>query len=378
MKVLIIGGTGVLSGAVSAELLRRGFDVTMINRGNRTVPSGALLIKSDCRNYDYLRTCLCGKEFDAVMDFLCYSKSELKDSVEFYSVYANQFFFISSTAVTDLRVGSAVYDEASPKVMPFWDYSRSKWEAEQYLVSAFDGLDRHYTIVRPAITYDDTRIPYGLAPHYGYHWTFVERARAGKPVLSWNGGMNRCNMMRVEDFASGVAGLVGNEAAYDDVFNVCGDEAPHFGDVMRCVSEITGVKIPVIDVPLDFLSSVYRSKGGEILSRGYDSVNSNAKLKRVVPDFRQTITLEDGIARTVEAYVQSEFQRGIDWEYDAKSDLVVRRWCEMGNGEKSDLNPGFVDYLGNATLRKKLYYFSIYRQDMLPVRLFNRLKERIR
>ena len=144
------------------------------------------------------------------------------------------------------------------------------------------------------------------------------------------------------------------------------------------VSEITGVKIPIIDVPLDFLSSVYRSKGGEILSRGYDSVNSNAKLKRVVPDFRQTITLEDGIARTVEAYVQSEFQRGIDWEYDAKSDLVVRRWCEMGNGEKSDLNPGFVDYLGNATLRKKLYYFSIYRQDMLPVRLFNRLKERIR
>ena len=35
MKLLIIGGSGLLSGAVMDEALRNGIEVTVINRGNR-------------------------------------------------------------------------------------------------------------------------------------------------------------------------------------------------------------------------------------------------------------------------------------------------------------------------------------------------------
>jgi len=54
---------------------------------------------------------------------------------------------------------------------------------------------------------DDTHIPYGISPQYGYHWTLIARILSGKPIIRWNGGINRCNMMRVEDFAVGVIGL---------------------------------------------------------------------------------------------------------------------------------------------------------------------------
>ena len=55
-KLLIIGGTGVLSSAVVDAALQRDFSVTMINRGKRKVPQSVILIKSDKNNYEYIKS----------------------------------------------------------------------------------------------------------------------------------------------------------------------------------------------------------------------------------------------------------------------------------------------------------------------------------
>ena len=65
MKILLIGGTGVLSSAVAKQAICSGAEVTMINRGRRTLPEGVSVIKTDKRNYAYIEKCLEGCFFDA-------------------------------------------------------------------------------------------------------------------------------------------------------------------------------------------------------------------------------------------------------------------------------------------------------------------------
>lgn len=373
MDVLMIGGTGVLSSAVTAECIKRGIQVTMINRGHGHIPNGVRLIKSDRDNLKYIASQLKGHTFDAVIDYLCYSDQETTRSFNFYKDYTNQYFFISSCAVYDTRVGG-IMREDSPKVLPMWSYSVEKWASEQHLQKLAEGAGIKYTIIRPCVTYGNTRIPYGISPQYGYHYTLCARALAGKPIIRWNKGVNRCNMTRVEDFAVGVVGLIGNPKAFNEAFNVCGENAPSFNDVLDAMGEVLGIKIPIIDISKEFYADEIPYRRGELLGgRCIDAINSNEKIKDTVPEFKQTISLKDGIRKTIEAYKRDNYEKGIDWHFDAETDRIIRKWCRKQGISRKPYNLHFVDYLGTATPQdRKYYYFESHRDD-LSVRIYRRL-----
>ena len=230
-NILIIGGTGVISTAVAAEAHRQGMAVTMINRGRRSVPEWAELLKCEKNDYAALAALLKGRRFTSVMDFLCYTDEEITASFNFYSHYTDQYFFVSSCAVFDKTI-PGLKTEESPKPLKIWSYSVNKYKSEEHLKALAAKSNCYYTIVRPCVTYGNTRIPYGIVPPYGYHWTLCARILSGKPIIRWNGGTNRTNMMRVEDYAVGMVGLIGNHEAYNEDYNICGDEMPTFNDVL--------------------------------------------------------------------------------------------------------------------------------------------------
>lgn len=372
MEVLIVGGTGVLSSAVTAEVLNRGFGVTMINRGRRRIPDGVALIKADKNDTQAIAKELGGRKFDAVIDFLCFTEEQTEASVRFYSQYTEQYFYISSCAVYDTAsLDGQMADEESKKVLPIWKYSVDKWASENKVRALLDGSGVKYTIIRPCVTYGDTRIPYGIMPPYGYHWTLCARILAGKPVIVWNGGRNRCNMTRVEDFAVGVVGLIGNPKAYNEAFNICGEETPSFSEVLDVLSKLLHKEVLRVDVPSDYYAKECPSKKGEILGgRSIDSINSNRKIKDAVPSFQQTINLEDGIRRTLDAYKTQNFQKGIDWAFDADQDRIIAKWCRKSGSSWNDYKLGFTDYLGTATSADKRLYWFVSHKDNFFVRIF--------
>lgn len=376
-KILLVGGTGVLSSAVVAEALRNGIDVTIITRGIRQLPSGVNSIVCDKDNYEKLAGVLKGKKYDAIIDFLCYYEEELGRSFQFYSNYTKQYFFISSCAVYDTRVGG-ICDENSPKVLPMWWYSVEKWASEQKLVQMAAKTECEYTIVRPCVTYGDTRIPYGICPPYGYHWTLCARILAGKPIVTWNNGENRCNMMRVEDFAVGVVGLIGNEKAYNEAFNICGDETPSFREVLSVVENYLGKKAITVDVSSEFYAKLIPNRAGEILGgRSIDAINSNAKIKKAVPEFKQTTGLKEGIFKTLDAYKSQNYQHGIDWNFDGETDRVIAQWCK-GNGiPAKQYKLEFIDYLCNATWRDRYQYMNARYPDAIWMRMWRKLMDYI-
>lgn len=373
MRILVIGGTGVLSSAVVKEALKQGINVTMINRGRRKnlIPPGVELIKSDKDDLQFIRKTLKGREFDAVMDYLCYTDEETTKSFNLYSQYTKQYFFISSCAVYNTSLGG-ICKEDSPKVLPIWNYSVNKWTSEKHLMSLASQTDVKYTIIRPCVTYGDTRIPYGISPRYGYHWTLVARILNNKPIIRWNGGVNRCNMMRVEDFAVGVVGLIGNPKAYNEAFNICGDETPSFNDVLDCLSELTGKPIQTVDIDSSFYAKELPQRSGEILGgRSIDAINSNEKIKSVVPAFRQNISLKEGIAKTFDAYRTENYQRGIDWQFEGETDRIIRKWSKIHRRDTLGMNVDFIDYLHNASKSDYWTYYKSFYAKRLDMRILS-------
>lgn len=365
MKLLIIGGTGVLSSAVVNEALKQNFSVTIVNRGRKkkTIPQGVELIEADYHDKSLMKEKMAGRHYDVVIDFIVFKKEEITYSVDLFHKIADQYIFISTTCVYNTEI-TGIKTEESEKVLKAWDYSVNKWDCEQYLCSEAQRLNLKYTIIRPCITYDDTRIPYGIMPQYGYHWTFIARILNGKPVLRWDGGNARWNMMRVEDFAVGIMGILGNPQAYGEVFNLSGDNAYCWNDVLSALHTTLGVKPIPFDITTEEYAKNYPEKKGEIIGRSLDSIVDNSKIKNVVPSYRTSYSLNEGIAKTVNAYRSQNYQRGIDWKFDADTDRIIKNICKQKGIDVSQYKLGFVDYIGNATAANhRLYWLELHKDN---------------
>ncbi|MBQ6244276.1 MAG: NAD-dependent epimerase/dehydratase family protein [Bacteroidales bacterium] len=364
MKLLIVGGTGVLSSAVVAEAIAQKIEVTIITRGikKKEIPGGVTYIKADYRNREMMLAKLEGKRYDAVIDFICYNRKQIDYSIELLHRFADQYVFISTACVYDSRV-QGVKDENADKVLPDWNYSVQKWECECFLKGQAEKLGFNYTVVRPCVTYDDTRIPYGVMPLYGYHWTFCARILSGKPVLRWDGGNARWNMMRVEDFAVGLLGVIGNPHCYGEAYNISGDNSYSWNEVLHTLGELLGKDPTVFDVSSEEFKKYYPDRKGEIAGRSLDLIVSNNKVKGIVPSFGTTYSLKAGLQRTLEAYEGDDYQLGIDWKYDAAMDRVIKVLSKKRGLSTKQFNLGFNDYLGTATSADRRVYWLEFHRD---------------
>ena len=372
MKLLVIGGTGILSTAVVEEAINRGIEVTMINRGNNKLfihPKARLIIGDVRNNPEGIRESLKNEHFDSVIDFLIWNRTQLQLSLELFSQISNQYVFISSAQAYNTSV-KGVLTEDSELVQPLWGYSINKVDAETYLQNYCKEKNITYTIIRPGVNYGNTRIPYGMYPIMGMHWTMVERIKAGKPILTWNNGTNRLNLTRVEDFALGAVGLIGNEKAYNEIFNVVGDYVYSWMEVLETLGKLIGHKVETLDVPVDFYAKYLLGDTKEMLvgGRSNDLICSNEKLKNTVPYFETKYSLEEGLKITLNAYNNNNFFKGFDYGYDARMDRIVKDYIRKER-IVDNYNSGMRLY-GNEVFFLRLkamknYYVAYFEADEL-------------
>ena len=100
MKVLFIGGTGIISSACSALALARKMEVSLITRGTsiRPVPQGARHINVDIRNPIEFNQILADDQFDVVVDFMSFVPDHVKTVLCAMKGRFNQCIFISSAS----------------------------------------------------------------------------------------------------------------------------------------------------------------------------------------------------------------------------------------------------------------------------------------
>lgn len=353
-SLLVVGGTGVISFAVVSEALKRGFRITCINRGkakNQKLPSEVEIIKADYRDKILIEQKLSNRFFDVVIDVLCYTEEDIDYSVSLFKDRCEQYIFFSSCAVYNKGNGDYECTENSPLINPVWQYSIDKVKCERRLISLAQEYNFNYTIVRPAVTYGNTRIPYGVTPPYGYHGTIIQRIIHHKPIILWDEGSAISTITRVEDFAIGLVGLLGNKRAYNDVFHIVGDERHTWKDVIDYVGEILNIKPVYCSITKEQMAEEMPERKGEILGgRGINQLLNNSKIKSIVPEFKTNIPLKKGLEMTVNYYMNHNYLNGIDFRFDGLWDRISKKY----NGSCGNIK--YIDYMSNAHFIDKVIY----------------------
>jgi nucleoside-diphosphate-sugar epimerase len=366
MKLLIVGGTGSLSTAVVQEALNKNIEVYMINRGNRMefIPNGTHLLKADINNKSLVTDLLKDLQFDAVIDFICYSPGQTEYSFNLFKSITSQYVFISSCIVYDIFKNNNMCDEDSPKVLPGWLTSVNKYSCEKYLIENAPVYGINYTIIRPATNYGDTLIPNGGVGG-GNRLILIDRIVAGKPVIIWNKGNNKINVTHVNDFAIGVVGILGNSMAYNESFNIVGDEAPSRHEILSTLSDLLGKELRTIDIPSNYIAREMTRRYDREEMINWDSVDStfsNQKIKSVVKHFRQNITLKDGLKQTLEYYWDKHYNKVEDYQFDGNYDRIIAKYVKQNNIPTKYLNLKYIEYPGyNHKKIGDLFFYYVYR-----------------
>ena len=226
MKVLFIGGTGTISTAISKELIRKGCELYILNRGSRNdiLGDGAKFITADINNEAEAKAALDGMSFDVVCDFIGFVPSQLERDYRLFNGRTKQFMYISSASAYHKPVRSYVICEGTSLANPYWEYSRNKIACEEFLMRMYRENGFPITIIRPSHTYDERSVPMGVHGNGG-SWQVLQRMMEGKPVIIHGDGTSLWTITHNSDFAKGFIGLMGNPHAVGEAFQITCDES---------------------------------------------------------------------------------------------------------------------------------------------------------
>lgn len=326
MKVLLIGGTGTISMAITKLLLQKGEEVWLLNRGTRTaeLPEGTNFITTDIGNEEETAKKLEGMTFDAVCEFIGFVPSQLERDYRLFAGKTKQYIYISSASAYQKPLSDFKITESTPLSNPYWQYSRDKIACEEYLMKMYRENGFPVTIVRPSHTYDERSVPLGVHGNKG-SWQVVKRMMEGKPVIIHGDGTSLWTMTHNSDFAKAYVGLIGNIHAIGEAYHITSDESVTWNQIYQIIADALGVKLNAYYVPSDFLAktSNYDFTGSLIGDKSNSVVFDNSKVKRAVPDFVATTRLDMGIKLAIKNILSKPELQVEDPEFDEWCDKVI-------------------------------------------------------
>lgn len=335
MKALFIGGTGTISMAITRLAVERGWELYLLNRGNRPaadIPSALLpdgtsavkFIKADIYDEACVARKIEGMEFDVVCDFIVFDPKSLERDYRLFKGKTRQFMYISSASAYQKPLLDYRITEGTPLANPYWQYSRNKIMGEEFLMKMYREEGFPVTIIRPSHTYDERSVPLGVHGKNG-SWQVVKRMLEGKPVIIHGDGTSLWTMTFNTDFAKGFVGLMGNIHAIGETFQITGDETLTWNQIYQCIANALGVKLNAVHVASEFLAATcdFDLTGSLIGDKANSVVFDNSKLKRAVPGFTSEVRFDEGVRKTIaNILTHKELQRE-DPKFDAWCDKVV-------------------------------------------------------
>lgn len=315
MKVLFIGGTGIISSACSALAAIQGIDLYLLNRGQSTrpVPEGVKVIQGDINDASDI---LENHKWDAVVDWIAFHPNQIQRDIDLFSGKTGQYIFISSASAYQTPASNLPIRESTPMDNPFWEYSRNKIACEELLLAAYRTSKFPMTIVRPSHTYDKTLLPFDG----GY--TIFKRMLDGKQVVVPGDGSSLWTLTHHRDFAKGFNGLLGHSGAIGEAFHITNDEWLTWNQIYDLVAAKAGVTAKKVYVPSTVIAKHDPGRGPGLLGdKTNSSIFDNSKIKALVPSFHCEIPFSRGAEEIVAHFVDNP--GSINPEADALEDLMI-------------------------------------------------------
>jgi nucleoside-diphosphate-sugar epimerase len=323
VKVLFIGGTGLISSASSQLAVARGMDLTILNRGRTKkydVPQGARLLAGDIHaDRQAITELLKDQRFDAVVDWVAFTPADIENDIALFSGKTRQFIFISSASVYQKPPNHYLITEDTPLANPHWAYSQNKIACEERLMLEYRERGFPITIIRPSLTYGPSQIPM-ITGSWQHPWTIVDRMQKGGKVIVPGDGTSLWPLTWNGDLAKGLVGLLGREQAIGHAFHITSDEVLSWNQIYIELAHALGVEPNIVHIPSDLIAAHDPSSYGSLIGdKIYSVVFDNAKIKRFVPDFVATVPWTEGVRRALAWFEADASRRTID-------DEAVKTW----------------------------------------------------
>ena len=321
MKVLFIGGTGIISSACSELAAREGIDLYLLNRGqtvDRPAPIGATVLFGDIRDRASAEAALAGHTFDAVVDWIAFTPDHVQADIDLFRSRTGQYVFISSASVYQTPPASLPVTESTLLDNPYWDYSRNKIACEELLVRAYRDEKFPMTIVRPSHTYDATKIP--LMGGY----TSLQRMKDGKPLVVHGDGTSLWTLTHHRDFAKGFVPLLGNQRALGEAIHITSDEWLTWNQIYEIMASALGTPAELVHVPSELINAFDPLHGAGLLGdKSHSMIFDNSKIKRLAPGFACTIPFSWGAHEIVAWHEADPARQQVDPYVDALMDRAI-------------------------------------------------------
>jgi nucleoside-diphosphate-sugar epimerase len=326
MKVLFIGGTGIISSACTKLAVDRSIDLYLLNRGQTTkrgLPSqGITILNGDIRDLASTQAALDGHNFDAVVNWIAFTPEHINFDLEIFRGRTQQYIFISSASAYQTPPANLPVTESTVLDNPFWKYSRNKIACEEQLVIAYRKEKFPITIVRPSHTYDKTLLPFDG----GY--TVVDRMRKGKPVIVHGDGTSLWTLTHHKDFAFAFLGLLGNPHAIGESLHITSDERLTWNQIFQIIGEAAGVSNPnLVHIPSELIAHYDPDWGAGLLGdKSHSMIFDNSKVKRLVPDFQARIPFSHGAREILSWYDADPTRQEVDNDLNNLMDTIIRNY----------------------------------------------------
>lgn len=327
MKILFIGGTGIISSACSDLAVAQGHELFLVNRTRTTklpVPEGATVFQADVYAEEArLATLLADQHFDVVVDYVAYTVEDIERDIRLFRDKTDQFVFISSASAYQKPVKNYIITERTPLENPYWDYARNKIACEDRLLFAYLEEGFPVTIIRPSHTYGLTQIPFGVSS-WIHPWTVIDRMKRGQKVIVPGDGTSLWVLTWNADFAKALIGLLGNSKTIGESFQITSDEVLTWNQIYLEAYHALRLEPKLIHIPSDLIGTYHPPSFGSLVGDKANSVVfDNSKIKRFVPGYSCEVNWAEGVRRALAWFeAHPEFQT-IDEEMNSVWDRII-------------------------------------------------------
>ena len=302
MRTLVTGGAGFIGSHVAEELVKRGFDVVVLDDLSGgfadNIVEGAQFIQGSINDVELVNNLFVQKRFDYVFHLAAYAAEGLSHFIKRFN-YTNNligsvnlinasvnsgvkcFLFTSSIAVYGTSPVLPMTEETPAH--PEDSYGIAKYAVEQELRVCKEMFDLDYIIFRPHNVYGERQ---NIGDKYrNVVGIFMNQILQGKPMTIFGDGSQMRAFSYIGDIAPIMVDALKNPAASNQVFNIGADRPYTVNDLANSVARAMGVEPELVHLPAR--------------NEVQNAYSSHQKVRDYFGE-RQLISLDEGLCRMAE------------------------------------------------------------------------------
>ena len=298
MRVLLIGGTGLISRGIVKHLLARGAEVTAFNRGRHADPPLPTGVRTVLGDRDDPAALAALPATDVVVDMVCFGPAQATAAAAAFAGRCQHYVFCSTVCTYGVGVPPGVFIDESFPQDPISDYGRNKVAAERVFLDAHAAGQFAATIVRPSHTYGPGSPLIDNLEFDAVAWDRIDR---GLPVLCAGDGLGLWVSTHRDDCGKLFAHAAGNPGTFGKAYNATRSEHTTWSEYYRQAAAALGRTPELIYMPRDWIVRHDPKRFGLLKEiTGYLGAYDSAAARRDVPAFTCDMGLTDGAAEVFE------------------------------------------------------------------------------